>query len=192
MIAISTLLILWSGATLSEPDTIRAMLPDSEFRDMGLQKLSETELQKLYRWIYGREGVDSGVCSTDHNPKQHRDLDSDEISSQILNTFSQENSDAAIEAIIAQAIETAKTEIRSEYEAVESQTAFTAQVTNGFTGWDTKTVFVLDNGQVWRQRHGRPYKHNGNNTVRLEPSLLGMWRMTVISSGRSVAVKRID
>ncbi|MEM1155255.1 MAG: hypothetical protein AAGI44_14050, partial [Pseudomonadota bacterium] len=32
-----------------------------------------------------------------------------------------------------------------------------------FKGWSGKTVFVLENGQVWKQRHAGRYSYPGNN-----------------------------
>jgi hypothetical protein len=46
---------------------------------------------------------------------------------------------------------------------------------------------------VWRQRHGTSYRYQGDdNRVRLEPNFFGFWELTVVSTGRSVGVRRID
>lgn len=62
-----------------------------------------------------------------------------------------------------------------------------------FTGWSGNTVFVLENGQVWRQRHDGVYRHlEGGLDVRLRKNLFGLWQLKVLSSGRTVSVRRID
>lgn len=191
-VAMVTLLSCWTAVAVSETDTLRAIMTSSEYQETGMHKLSETELQNLYLWVVRRAGENKDPCSVMCAAEQHPQLGSIDRRECHLNANREASLSDTMAAQVAMAVETVKTEIRADYEAAETQTAFTSQVTNNFTGWDNKTVFILDNGQVWRQRHGRPYKHNGDNTVRFEPSLLGMWRMTVISSGRSVAVKRID
>ena len=70
---------------------------------------------------------------------------------------------------------------------------FEAEIQGRFAGWSGKTVFPLDNGQVWRQRHGGRYRHTDDDQrVRIYKNLLGMWQMKVLSNGRSVPVRRID
>jgi hypothetical protein len=62
-----------------------------------------------------------------------------------------------------------------------------------FTGWSGNTVFVLENGQVWRQRHDGVYRHlEGGLDVRLSKNFFGLWQLKVLSSGRTVSVRRID
>ncbi|WP_435213199.1 hypothetical protein ACMAY6_15180 [Luminiphilus sp. nBUS_16] len=66
---------------------------------------------------------------------------------------------------------------------------FEASITGVFTGWNGGTVFALDNGDVWRQRNDKVYHHrDADRRVRFKRGLLGLWRMTVVSTGASVAV----
>lgn len=106
-----------------------------------------------------------------------------------------------IERRVAEQVQVAREELRDEVKqeieaaeaSVEEQEPFEAVIVGNFTGWSGKTVFTLDNGQVWRQRHGSDYRHTqGGNRVRFETNFLGMWHMTVLSSGRAVPVRRID
>ena len=67
-----------------------------------------------------------------------------------------------------------------------------AKIAGEFDGWTGKTVFRLDNGQVWKQRLRGRYDANAENAdVVIEKNWMGFYRLTVVSSGRSVGVKRI-
>ncbi|MDG0992242.1 MAG: hypothetical protein P8Q31_04165 [Luminiphilus sp.] len=70
---------------------------------------------------------------------------------------------------------------------------FEASITGVFTGWNGSTVFALDNGDVWRQRNDKVYQHrDADRRVRFKRGLLGLWRMTVVSTGASVAVAPVS
>ena len=67
-----------------------------------------------------------------------------------------------------------------------------AKVVGEFNGWTGDTVFHLDNGQIWKQRlRGRYDASEEQADVVIDKNWLGFYRLTVISSGRSVGVKRI-
>jgi hypothetical protein len=62
-----------------------------------------------------------------------------------------------------------------------------------FKGWSGKTVFKLENGQVWQQRTGGNYPYRGSNPeVRITKNFMGFYRMELIESGKAVQVKRIQ
>jgi hypothetical protein len=70
---------------------------------------------------------------------------------------------------------------------------FEADIVGPFSGWGGKTVFTLSNGQVWRQRTGSNYRHTADGqTVAVKKNFMGLWTLTVLSSGRTVGVYRID
>lgn len=100
--------------------------------------------------------------------------------------------EAEVERRVAEELAAAKAS-DTEDEA-SAQEPFEATITGSFSGWNGKTVFALDNGQVWRQRTGSSrYRHTrGGNEVRFKRSFIGLWTMTVLSTGRSVGVRRID
>ena len=67
-----------------------------------------------------------------------------------------------------------------------------ARLVGDFKGWTGKTVFRLDNGQVWRQRSASTYRHKGSDMrVRFEQNWMGGWEMEVLSTGKSVLVKKL-
>ena len=81
---------------------------------------------------------------------------------------------------------------RAAEQAVAKDLPFEAEVVAPFDGWGGKTVFRLDNGQIWQQRQQGTYRHKDTgNQVRLAQNFLGGWEMTVLSTGRSIGVKRL-
>ena len=66
-----------------------------------------------------------------------------------------------------------------------------ARIKGEFDGWQGDTLFELDNGQVWRQRLGGRYVYRGesNPEVTIERNWAGFYRMTLVTTGRSVGVK---
>ena len=68
-----------------------------------------------------------------------------------------------------------------------------AKVVPSFWGWSGKTVFKLDNGQVWQQRQNGKMRNDGSDsTVVIKRNLFGGYVMTHVESGRTVGVRRID
>ncbi|TCO75328.1 hypothetical protein [Chromatocurvus halotolerans] len=67
-----------------------------------------------------------------------------------------------------------------------------AAVTGDFEGWSGKTLFYLDNGQVWRQRLSGRFRYRGDERdVVIESNSLGFHRLTHVASGRNVGVSRV-
>lgn len=89
----------------------------------------------------------------------------------------------------AQVVAQTSKEVREAAEEAE----IVARIVPPFEGWDGKTVFRLDNGQVWRQRQSGRYRHEaGRDTeVRIRKNFFGFYVLTVTSSGRSVGVELV-
>ncbi len=67
-----------------------------------------------------------------------------------------------------------------------------AQVVEPFRGWSGKTVFRLDNGQVWRQRIAGRYTYTGDdNRVVIRKNSWGFYEMTLVAEDRTVGVARV-
>ncbi|MFV0278572.1 MAG: hypothetical protein ACK5HY_15510 [Parahaliea sp.] len=85
--------------------------------------------------------------------------------------------------------------LRSTSEAVrqaEQDIRIEAQISGDFDGWEGKTLFRLDNGQVWRQRLDGRFVYRGDDRrVRIEKNFLGYFRMVHVASGRAIGVTRI-
>ncbi len=61
-----------------------------------------------------------------------------------------------------------------------------------FDGWSGKTIFTLDNGQVWKQRLEGRYRYSGADTrVTIAKNFFGFYVMTLEATGRAIGVERV-
>ena len=80
-----------------------------------------------------------------------------------------------------------------EQRAEEKAEQIVAKVVPAFTGWSGKTIFRLDNGQVWQQRQPGKMRYSGpDSTVIISQNLMGKYMLKHEESGRSVGVKRVN
>lgn len=84
-------------------------------------------------------------------------------------------------------------ETSKEVREAAVEVAIVARILPPFEGWDGKTLFRLDNGQVWRQRQPGRYRHQaGQDTeVRIRKNFFGFYVLTLESTGRSVGVELV-
>lgn len=75
--------------------------------------------------------------------------------------------------------------------AVEEQ-EIVSVIQQPFSGWTGDTIFRLENGQVWQQRHGGNYPYRGSHPqVRITKNFMGFYRMELVENGKAVGVKRL-
>ena len=80
-----------------------------------------------------------------------------------------------------------------EQRAEEREIEIAANVVPAFRGWSGKTIFRLDNGQVWQQRQPGKLRYNGaDSTVVISQNFMGGYMLKHNDSGRAVGVKRIE
>lgn len=75
-----------------------------------------------------------------------------------------------------------------------SRDAIVSRLEGEFTGWDSRSVFHLENGMVWEAAGGsvtplstRPLQ---NPTVIIEPALMGAWLLRIEGYNATLRVKR--
>ncbi len=114
--------------------------------------------------------------------------------------FAKEGARQEVEQAREQAKIEAKVEIRQQKLANaglasrDDDEIIRARITGKFHGWDGNTVFNLDNGQIWQQAdrgEQRYFPRSVNTEVELVPSKWAGWKMTLVSEGLWVRVKRI-
>lgn len=78
-------------------------------------------------------------------------------------------------------------------EKSEVTTRVEARVTGNFSGWDGDTTFVLDNGQVWRQRMPGNFSYTGpaNPLVVISENIFGFPVLKVSGTKRGIGVERV-
>lgn len=177
-----------NGAAFS---AIEREMSAEERRATGIDSLSADELDALNQWLIERfDQVQETVSA------EVRDEVREEVREEVLEEVREADAaerEAEIERRVAIEVEAAKQEIVDAPPEPAVSEPFEAVIQGRFSGWSGKTVFPLDNGQVWRQRHGGRYRHTDDDQrVRIYKNLLGMWQMKVLSTGRSVPVRRID
>ncbi|MBI2517624.1 MAG: hypothetical protein HYV95_12040 [Opitutae bacterium] len=86
-----------------------------------------------------------------------------------------------------QTIASAGLAVREEDETIRTRIA------GDFRGWTGKSVFTLENGQVWQQtdKEDRFFPKMVNPEVTLTPHRLFGWKMTLVSGGLGIYVKRV-
>jgi len=83
-------------------------------------------------------------------------------------------------------------EEKAEYQK-EREAVIVAKVVPAFTGWSGKTIFRLDNGQVWQQRQPGKLRYDGpDSTVTLTANFLGKYVLKHEDTGRGIGVQRIN
>ncbi len=66
------------------------------------------------------------------------------------------------------------------------------RIAGKFTGWTGKTTFILDNGEVWRQRlPGRYAVVLDNPEVEIARNLLGFHELKIVKTGKRIGVSRV-
>jgi hypothetical protein len=79
-----------------------------------------------------------------------------------------------------------------EVKKVEAQFEATAHIIQPFNGWTGKTLFYLDNGEVWQQRMSGRYSYaKKDTTILINKNILGFHMMTLVATGQSIGVKRV-
>lgn len=69
----------------------------------------------------------------------------------------------------------------------------TSRIDGAFTGWDGRTRFPLQNGQVWETNGTRRYSYSATDPeVVITRNFLGTWRMRLVETGKAIYVKRIQ
>ena len=158
-----------------------------ERRATGIDSLSTDELDALNQWLIERfDQVQETVSA------EVREEVREEVLEEVREADAAER-EAEIERRVAIEVEAAKQEIAKAPPEPEVSEPFEAEIVGPFSGWSGKTVFTLSNGQVWRQRSGSNYRHTADGqAVAVKKNFMGLWTLTVLSSGRTVGVYRID
>jgi hypothetical protein len=83
-------------------------------------------------------------------------------------------------------------ETSKEVKEAATSTQIEARIVPPFAGWDGKTVFRLDNGQVWRQRLPGQYRYTGEDTaIVIKKNFFGFYVLTHTATGRSIGVELV-
>ena len=201
---------LFSGmASAQDFEGLRDAMTPEELEAAGLDSLSPEQQQFLDGWL--RQRFTSPPSAGAVGQTATHDLDPGNVHNGSVSVAAGDNVaidaaftgndaiEAEIERRVALEVNAAIAKAAEEEAAEEAARVatrdepFEAEIEGPFSGWGGKTVFTLSNGQVWRQRTGSNYRHTAEGqTVAVKKNFLGLWTLTVLSSGRTVGVYRID
>jgi hypothetical protein len=185
-IGITSFMMIFNGPALaSESDNIESVMSTEERLKSGVDTLTAEQRQFLNNWLkenYGRHTESAVARTTADKPSE-----STEQPAKLKAT------PEAIEAEVDRRVAAKLADERESEKAKQSDSVFEARLTGDFTGWTGKTIFKLDNGQVWRQRSSANYRHRGSDRrVTFKKNWMGGWEMTVVSSRKTVLVRKVQ
>ena len=160
----------------------KAMTADERVKS-GIDSLTAQQREFLNSWLKARYG----------EPAQVEASESDTAIVRTPATPVNTEADAqAIETEVERRVAAKLAATQAGKDSPKGEIEFEARLVGDFKGWTGKTVFKLDNGQVWRQRSASTYRYKGADTrVRFEQNWMGGWEMEVLSTGKSVLVKKL-
>jgi hypothetical protein len=176
-----------SAADDGEAPEIQTLMAPDDFSASGLDKLTDAERAHLSDWVARyREGAIKGPPV----PGKQREEAAAEV------TAARETTEVAAEDTgQATTDEYPGSYTTEEQKKKDSEVKYelVAKIVPSFRGWSGKTVFTLDNGQVWRQRTPGSLRYSGSDsTVIITQNMIGKFIMKHLDTGRSVGVRRID
>lgn len=170
---------------------IQTLMAPEDFTAAGLDKLTDAERSHLSEWVARyREGAIKGPPVPGKERKEAaRQAAADAADDQAPAVAA---TDGMEEATTDEYPGGYKTQEDRKKER-DAKFELRAKVIPQFTGWSGKTVFPLDNGQVWRQRTPGSLRYSeGDSNVIITRNIMGKFIMKHPASGRSVGVRRID
>jgi hypothetical protein len=174
-------LLVFNAQGETAADLEQLMTPE-QYRAAGLEKLSNAERQALYQWL--RTYTEKQPLNAPPAPAAPIAT----VASQpAVGSVGQQNP-APVPASLANNFGFPEPLPDTSSESSK----LNAKVLGNFRGWSGKTLFTLDNGQVWKQRSAGRYTYLGNDTrVMISRNHLGLYELRLIAADRSVGVSRV-
>ena len=177
--------ILLSLSSFSAHASLKEQMGEAAFEAAGLHKLTAEELENLEAFLAGKEKPVAVAESS--NIDEAPSAEPEERRGLLSGLLGRRESRAP-----------ARSDDRFGEEQLEQEVdksvpeSISARIKGEFKGWDGKTVFRLDNGQVWQQRVGGRYRSGTRNNpeVVVERGRFGYY-LKLVENGRSVGVRRI-
>lgn len=179
-------LILISPLTTADDfPPVRELMSAEDMKVTGLDKLNEEELQALREWLEVFVERDAGFAIEQYRERQ-------KAAARAVKEQKQEVKRQTVAASSARKEPAAATE--SEDTRRNRFDKSYARIVGDFSGWNGKTRFNLDNGEVWQQRKPdsmRRMKAISNPEVKITKNFLGFYVMEVPAADVKVPVTRI-
>jgi hypothetical protein len=163
------------------PD-LQSMMTAEDYSASGLDKLSAKERQHLADWVKRyREGAVIGP-EVVKRPSERTPEEVEKALQEPPKVVKKPSQQTPEEREVAKAEKKEK----KKFEMV-------AKVIPRFRGWTGKTLFKLDNGQVWQQRQNGRMRYSGaDSTVVITTNFLGKYVMKHQETKRTIGVTRVE
>jgi hypothetical protein len=172
-----------AGADDQNSPEIQTLMTPEDFTEAGLDKLSDSERAHLSEWVARyREGAIKGPPVPGKSSTEVAQEPTPDVTAEPAQETTQEYPG----------------DYRTEKEKTKEKNSnvkyeLVAKVIPAFRGWSGKSVFRLDNGQMWQQRTPGKLRYSGtDSTVTITQNVIGKFKMKHQGTGRSVGVKRVD
>lgn len=143
---------------------VRSILTHKEFRESGLEKLSDQELLLLSGHLYGWKKVEAVALEP--------------IKSRVL--------------VQKEAVFGNERLVEIKRKKSDEPKMITSRIVGDFRGWSGKGRFILENGQVWKQTDKKKfYLKRTNPEVEIRKGVLGGYFFSLIGSGSKCKVQRV-
>lgn len=149
-----------------ETPDIESLMTAEELRATGVERLSDDQIEELNAWLlrYRNGEVNEALAEAPDRTDSNEETNSPDSSSTVPDV----------------------------YPPPRERIEISSRISGNFEGWEGRTVFTLDNGQVWEQRRRGRWKTSIENPeVRLYQNFFGAWEMEVVAEDRSIGVRRI-
>jgi hypothetical protein len=169
-----------SSITLAdEPAPLKSLVPAATYLEAGLDKLTAAEQAALARWLSGE-----GAAAAPTAPAP--------VAQAPTAPAPAAPADAPATPAAGSRLSMAAFTNLFTGNGTEDGTDVETRILPPFTGWSGKTVFRLENGQVWQQRMDGRYEYRGDDLrVLVGRGALGGYRIKLVANGRWIGVKRI-
>ncbi len=162
----STLLILLPTQAAENVPDIESLMTEDELRATGVEQLNAGQIEALNAWLLRYRNGEIGTAV-------------DEVPVSTSNDSSSNTAPAA-------------TPVPDVYPPPRERVEIFSRIAGEFEGWEGRTRFSLENGQVWEQRRRGRWKTSLTSPeVRLYQNFIGAWEMEVVEEDRRIGVRRI-
>ncbi|NDY95534.1 hypothetical protein [Wenzhouxiangella limi] len=169
-VAAFALALIAPVAQANDFSTLEERMTGREFRDAGLHKLTEQELENLNRWI------------------QLRSLAEGELPDWAEDASSASSAEPGAEAAAGSAASGDNRGLPGG-----ERTEINSRLLGNFSGWSGDDLFELENGMVWQQAESGTFSVSDieNPQVLIRPGMFGSWQLQVEGYNTRVRVRRV-
>ncbi|MFZ9872854.1 MAG: hypothetical protein ACO3FH_07920 [Steroidobacteraceae bacterium] len=164
---------------------VSSVIPPEVYRAAGLDKLTEAERKALIDWI--NAGAPMTASEFPSAPTVQVGPRAPTVAASPAPAVS-----PAPTSSPASAASLPPAPLPAPLTPLSEESEINTRILPPFTGWTGRTVFTMENGQVWQQRMDGSYTFKGTDTrVVITRGAFGLDRMRLVEGGRWIGVKRI-